>query len=185
MKPFANKFLSAAFTESYSHPEGNTAELILIILNKLQRPVRFKDLVEAVGQTSLTRGARSNEVTLDARPGESLTIDENRHLLQRLFLEIQKLTIEQRKSLLLNMTDSYGYSVEWFVFAGVASEAQLADLLMVPLDEFRVLLDRLPMSDKEIAKQLGMNPTKVANIRKAVRDRLARCRALFLKEERR
>jgi hypothetical protein len=36
-----------------------------------------------------------------------------------LFVEIQKLGIEQRKSLLLNMTDGYGFSVKWFVFTGL------------------------------------------------------------------
>jgi hypothetical protein len=80
------------------------------------------------------------------------------------------------------MTDSYGFSIEWFVFTGIATEAQLAKLLEISTDEFKLLLNDLPMTDKEIANQLGMSPTKVANIRKAVRERLARCRQAFLRE---
>src|SRR5258705_11259344 len=119
----------------------------------------------------------SVELTLSADSGE------NHRLLKRLFAEIQKLEIEQRRALLLNMTDSYGYSIEWFLFTRIATEAELADLLGLSVEEFKRLLNDLPITDKEIAKQFGMTPTKVANIRKAVRERLARCRQAFLRGE--
>ena len=164
----------------------NTAELILLVLNRIQGPIKFKDLVEVISDLAFGQRVYTDEV--DYLPsimpvGESVEADENRRLLERLFAEIQKLGIEQRKSLLLNMTDSYGYSIEWFAFTGIATEAQLADLLQVSVDEFRQLLNDLPMTDKEIAKQLGITPMKVANIRKAVRDRLVRCRQAFLREK--
>jgi len=56
---------------------------------------------------------------------------ERRLLLHRLFEEIQRLSAEQRNALLLNMTDSHGYSIEWFLFANIATDDQLAALLEV------------------------------------------------------
>src|SRR6185295_2785231 len=101
---------------------------------------------------------------------------DNRRLLNGLFSEIQHLRLEQRKSLLLNMTDSYGYGIEWFLFTKIATEEHLARLLEVSIEQFRKLLDELPMSDEEIAKDLGISQTKVMNIRRAVRERLDRRR---------
>ena len=180
--------LSAALGEArFKSGKTNTAELILLLLNNVHGPIRFKDLIEAISETVFAQHLNRHEVN-DPPPitpiEEAVDVGENRRLLERLFAEIQKLGIEQRKSLLLNMTDSYGYSIEWFAFTGIAKEAQLAELLQVSVEEFRLLLNDLPMTDKQIAKQLGISPTKVANIRKAVRDRLARCRRAFLKEQR-
>ena len=179
--------LSSALAEArFDSRKKNTAELILLVLNKIQRPVKLKDLVQVINEIALLRSANVDEaeylrsITLVEA---SVNADENRRLLERLFSEIQKLGIEQRKSLLLNMSDSYGYSIEWFAFTGIATEAQLAELLQVSVKEFRGLLNDLPITDKDIARQLGISPTRVANIRKAVRDRLARCRRAFLKEE--
>ena len=180
--------LSSIATEIRVSPKKNTAELILLILQKLQRPIKLKDLLGLISEISGVQRLNINEVNYQLKhsPVElSLSADsaENRRLLERLFAEIQKLEIEQRRALLLNMTDSYGYSVEWFVFTRITTEAELADLLGLSVDEFKRLLNDLPMTDKEIAKQLGMSPTKVANIRKAVRERLARCRQAFLRGE--
>jgi hypothetical protein len=113
------------------------------------------------------------------RPPEDLP--EKRRLLHRLLLEIQKLDINQRRALLLNMTDSYGYSIEWFLFTKIATEVELANLLDVSIDEFKELLNELPMTDKEIAKRCEMDATRISNIRKAVRERLARCRDAFFR----
>jgi len=166
----------------------NTAELILLILQKLQRPIRLKDFVGLIGEMTAPHHLNINEVNYQLKPSSvelTLSADsaENHRLLERLFGEIQKLEIEQRRALLLNMTDSYGYSIEWFLFTRIATEAELADLLGLSVEEFKRLLNDLPMTDKEIATHLGISPTKVANIRKAVRERLARCRQAFLRGE--
>jgi RNA polymerase sigma factor (sigma-70 family) len=166
----------------------NTAELILLILQKVKHPIRLRDLVGLISEITFVQQLNTNEVNYSPNAFQiELTISndsaENRRLLERLFVEIKKLEIEQRRALLLNMTDSYGYSIEWFLFTRIATEAELADLLQLSVDEFRRLLNALPMTDKEIAKLLGVSPTKVANIRKAVRERLARCRKAFLRGE--
>ena len=167
----------------------NTAELILLLLDKVRKPIKLKDLVDLIdglrppGPANLHETNPAQEFpTAENEPTLAIGTVKTRRLLERLFAEIHKLGIEQRKSLLLNMTDSYGFSIEWFVFTGIATEAQLAKLLEISTDEFKLLLIDLPMTDKEIANQLGMSPTKVANVRKAVRERLARCRQAFLRE---
>lgn len=181
--------LSASANEiRASSNKRNTAELILLTLQKLQRPIRLKNLVGLISEITLGQQLYTDEVNYVPNASEiDLTLygdsAENRRLLERLFAEIKKLEIGQRRALLLNMTDSYGYSVEWFLFTRIATEAELADLLGLSVDEFKLLLNALPMTDKEIAKLLGVGPTKVANIRKAVRERLARCRKAFLKGE--
>ena len=181
--------LSVMTAEVRTDPQKrNTAELILLLLNKIQQPVRFRDFMELISELVASQ-CKGIEVVDSEQPlaltqdehASSSSAAENRVLLERLFAEILKLGVEQRKSLLLNMTDSYGYSIEWFVFTGIATEAELASLLELSVDEFRQLLNDLPMTDKEIAKQLGVSSTRVANIRKAVRDRLARCRQAFLR----
>jgi len=90
--------------------------------------------------------------------------------------------VEQRKSLLLNMTDSYGYGIEWFLFAKITSEERLASLLELSIEQFRELLDQLPLSDAQIARELGISESKVMNIRRAVRERLNRRRQAFFDE---
>src|SRR5207247_4392931 len=109
-------------------------------------------------------------------PPYAITELDNQRLLKRLFAEIQNLRVEQRKSLLLNMSDSYGYGIEWFLFTQIATEERLASLLEVTIEQFRALLNSLPMSDAEIASELGVTEKRVKNIRRAVRERLERRR---------
>lgn len=188
--PYATQSELSSIAEEFrfDNRKRNTAELILILLDKVRRPIKLRDLVDLInglrssGPSSLEEINPSQEFLTDNEGSLAAGVVKTRRLLERLFAEIHKLGIEQRKSLLLNMTDSYGFSIEWFMFTGIATEAQLARLLEVSTDEFKLLLNHLPMTDKEIANQLGMSPTKVANIRKAVRERLARCRQAFLRE---
>jgi hypothetical protein len=77
----------------------------------------------------------------------------------------------------------YGFGVEWFVFTGIVSEDQLANLLDLSVEEFRRLLDTLPMTDNQIAELLGIDSAKIANIRKAVRDQLKRRRQALVTEK--
>jgi DNA-directed RNA polymerase specialized sigma24 family protein len=168
--------------------DRDAAELLMFALNRIAAPIKFGDLVSAI----FTPGAIEPE-TLEIVPIEASDIQainaladpvatfERQVLLAQLFEEISKLSSIQRQALLLNMTDSYGFSIEWFVFAGVATEAQLAELLEVSIDEFAALLDRVPLTDKEIATRLRLDSVNVGNIRKAVRDRLKRRRQAFVR----
>jgi len=166
----------------------NTAEVVLLVLTRIGRPIRLHDLIDLAGHLVEAQPISFDETLSDHSTQsvsqlDPLTAIETRLLLERLFREIQKLGVQQRKSLLLNMTDSYGYSIEWFLFTKIATERELSNLLQIPVDQFKLLLGDLPMTDKEIAEHLEISPTRVANMRRAVRDRLERCRQAFLHGE--
>jgi RNA polymerase sigma factor (sigma-70 family) len=172
-------------------PKRNTAELVLLVLDNLGRPVKLAELVDLVNMAA--EGVQVQTVSIDdthyvqASPLATFQPDviaglDNQRLLNRLFAEIQNLRVEQRKSLLLNMSDSYGYGIEWFLFTHIATEEHLASLLEISIEQFRQLLNELPMSDAKIARELGVSQTKVMNIRRAVRERLERHRKAFFNE---
>jgi len=188
--PSRDELLSVADQLRATMPGRSTAELILLLLDQIEKPVQFGDLVgltfacqrkdthRLVGE-STELGLRDGLCAVSENPSVVL---EARLLLDRLFSEIQKLRPVQRKALLLNMSDSQGDGIQWFLFANIATEEQMAALLEVSVGEFRQLLEHLPMTDKEIGRQIGIDAVKVANIRKAVRDRLERRRRAFLGE---
>lgn len=166
----------------------NTAELTLLVLDNLGRPVKFDDLVDLVNIAA--QGVQVQTISIEEKhfvqasplvistPDFAASID-NQRLLQRLLGEIQRLNVEQRKSLLLNMSDCYGYGIEWFLFTKIATEDLLANLLQLSVSDFRRLLAELPMSDEDIARELGVSAAKVMNMRRAVRERLNRRRRAF------
>lgn len=181
-------FPSAQFDQGYKR---NTAELILLVLNNTARPIKFDEFVDLVNIASA--GVQVQTISIDdehyvqssplvSYQPDFITVVENQNLLNRLFAEIETLRVEQRKSLLLNMTDSYGFGIEWFLFTKIATEEHLAELLEVSIEQFRIMLNDLPMSDAEIARDLGISQSRVMNMRRAVRERLERRRQAFLGE---
>jgi hypothetical protein len=169
----------------------NTAELILLVLNNVGRPIKFDEFVDLVNIASA--GVQVQTINIDdehfvqSSPLVSYQPDfiaglENQRLLNSLIAEIGTLRVEQRKSLLLNMTDSHGFGIEWFLFTKIATEEHLAKLLEVSIEQFRRMLNDLPMSDAQIARELGIDASKVRHIRNAVRQRLERRRRAFLGE---
>lgn len=176
---------------SSSTYKRNTAELILLVLKNAGRPIKFDEFVDLVNIASA--GVQVQTISIDdenyVQSGPLVTYQpdlvaglDNQRLLNRLLAEIETLRIEQRKSLLLNMTDSYGFGIEWFLFTKIATEERLARLLEVSIEQFREMLSELPMSDAEIARDLGISQSKVTNMRRAVRERLERRRRAFLGE---
>lgn len=169
----------------------NTGELMIMVLNNAGSPLRFDEFVDLVDIASA--GVQVHTVSIDDKhyvqssplvtfQPDVIAAMENQHLLTRLFAEIQGLRVEQRKSLLLNMSDSYGYGIEWFLFTRIATEEHLATLLEVSIEQFRKLLRELPMTDAQIAQELGVSQAKVSNMRRAVRERLDRRRRQFFGE---
>lgn len=181
-------FQSDQFERPYKR---NTAELILLVLNNVGRPIKFDEFVDLVNIA--IAGVQVQTINIDdehfvqSSPLVSYQPDfigglENQRLLNRLIAEIGTLRIEQRKSLLLNMTDSNGFGIEWFLFTKIATEEHLAKLLEVSIEQFRRILNDLPMSDAQIARELGIDASRVMHIRNAVRQRLERRRRAFLGE---
>lgn len=179
-------------SDQFERPiKRNTAELILLVLNNVGCPIKFDEFVDLVNIASA--GVQVQTINIDdehfvqSSPLVSYQPDfigglENQRLLNRLMVEIGALSVEQRKSLLLNMTDSYGFGIEWFLFTEIATEEHLAKLLEVSIEQFRKMLNDLPMSDEQIARELGIGASKVMHIRNAVRQRLERRRRAFLGE---
>jgi hypothetical protein len=131
----------------FDRQDRSTAEVVLSILRTVGHPIRLNDLITAAcghqsGESETISIDALNEAENTALSSVQDTADmlETRHLLKLLFEEIQKLNAAQRKSLLLHMTDSHGYSIEWFLFTETATKEQLAALLEVSLDQFRELL---------------------------------------------
>ena len=169
----------------------NTAELMLLVLKNVGHPVKFDEFVDLVNIASA--GVQVQTISIDdahfvqssplvSYQADFISVMENQRLLNKLFTEIGALRIEQRKSLLLNMSDSYGFGIEWFLFTRIATEEHLASLLELSIEQFRKILKELPMSDSDIAKQLGTTGAKVRHMRRAVRERLDRRRRTFLGE---
>jgi RNA polymerase sigma factor (sigma-70 family) len=179
-------FQSQEFEQSQKR---NTAELILLVLDNIGHPVRLDELVDLVNIAA--QGVQVQTISIDDKyyvqssplvvvQPDFIAAHENQRLLHRLFAEIQDLHLDQRKSLLLNMSDSYGFGIEWFIFTKIATEEHLAQLLELTIEQFKNLLNELPLSDSQIARDLGIDQTKVKNIRRAVRERLQRRRRDFL-----
>ena len=179
-------------SDQFERPiKRNTAELILLVLNNVGCPIKFDEFVDLVNIASA--GVQVQTINIDdehfvqSSPLVSYQPDfiggiENQRLLNRLIAEIGTLRVEQRKSLLLNMTDSHGFGIEWFLFTQIATEEHLANLLEVSIEEFRRMLNDLPMSDAQIARELGIGESQVRHMRRAVRERLQRRRQAFLRE---
>jgi len=166
----------------------NTAELILLVLKNVGHPVKFDEFVDLVNIAGA--GVQVQTLSIDdehfvqssplvSYQPDFISVMENQRLLNKLFTEIGTLRVEQRKSLLLNMSDSYGFGLEWFLFTRIATEEHLASLLELSIEQFRRILNELPMSDGDIAKQLGTTGARVRNMRRAVRERLDRRRRTF------
>jgi len=171
--------------------ERDTGALILLLLEKIGRPVKFNDLISAVtwerleSETVAIETMLTDDTRLVSSALEPHLALEAKSLAEGLFQEIGSLEPAQRQALLLNMKDSHGYSIEWFLFANIATEEQLAELLEIPVEGFMKLMHALPMTDKEIGRRIGIEAMKVANMRKAVRDRLERFRRSFSGQSRR
>ena len=110
--------------------------------------------------------------------------------LQRLWIEIHQLLPRQRYCYLLNPTDG---EIDIFPHNGVAGIVQIGRELAISNDQFAllakelalpegagydekfaILWNRLPLSDKLIAKTLSCTQQQVINLRKEARKRLGR-----------
>ncbi len=113
-----------------------------------------------------------------------------RLLLQRLWIEILQLKPRQRFAYLLNPTDG---EIDVFPANGIAtiveigrslaltntqfdqiSKEQPPELTGAYEEKFAMLWNRLPLSDKLIARLLEATPQQVINLRKVARERLGR-----------
>jgi DNA-directed RNA polymerase specialized sigma24 family protein len=131
----------------------------------------------ASGLTSRSEGLRhdAGEVTVastDPSPGD---VVEQRDTLERLWAEIRLLPRHQRAALLLNLRDGAGRGMIGLLpLIGLATQAEIAGVLDVPVARLEEIWDELPVEDEWIARELGVTRRQVINFRKCARERLWR-----------
>jgi DNA-directed RNA polymerase specialized sigma24 family protein len=98
-----------------------------------------------------------------------------RAYLEKLWVEIRRMSPAHCAALLLNLRDARGAcAIELFLITGVASFAQLAGAVGRTEEWLAAIWNRLPVDDLTIAEHLGLNRQQVINLRKSARLRLAR-----------
>jgi hypothetical protein len=150
------------------------AWLVERILDESSAPVPFSELVERVAKhwrISDKRELRSYDLAHQTPSVETKLAQ--RGWLKRLWSEIGALPRAQRISLLLNLRDERGEAALTLLpIAGVASLAQIASAVEMPVEELTRLWNGLPLDDLRIAHRLGLNRQRVIDLRRSARARL-------------
>jgi len=149
--------------------------VIEAILNAARGPMVFEELVDAATEWSGSREgpAPSLDQLPDPRPAADTRLVD-RNYIRRLWDEICQLSLEHRKALLLNLSDSAGGDIQLFDWLGIAGVAQIARTLEMDPLKFAELWKQLPLDDTRIAQELGLGRQDVVNRRSAARKRLMR-----------
>ena len=100
---------------------------------------------------------------------------EQRLYLERLWVEICQLPLEQRSALLLNLRDPHESSMITLLSdIGIATVREVAAALALPVETLARLWNDLPLDDSTIAQHLQVTRQQVINFRVSARRRLAR-----------
>jgi hypothetical protein len=158
----------------------NRAEQLASIFKKLTAPVRLNDLLNAImsleGISPQENRTRPVEELPDAR--SEINFDQKlqeRQLLERLWTEIQDLSMKQRAALLLSLRDeNRGAVLQLFPAMGIATIKQLCAVLSMDVRQLGDLWKELPLDDLRIGSLLGITRQQVINLRKCARERLSR-----------
>jgi hypothetical protein len=168
-QPLVKSAAPAARTSS-----REAARLVESILDERSAPLPFNDLVETVAQhwrISDQQKPHSADVAHQAPSVETKLAQ--RGWLRRLWMEIGGLPRAQRISLLLNLRDERGEAALTLLpLTGVATMAQIAKALEMPVEELSRLWNGLPLDDLRIAARLGLNRQRVIDLRRTARQKL-------------
>jgi len=94
--------------------------------------------------------------------------------LRAIWTEITKLRPSPAKALLLNLRIQGEYGLEAFIDSGIATPAEVAELLGFETERFqKEIMDELPWPDKRVAAYLECTEEQVSNLRSAARRALA------------
>jgi hypothetical protein len=162
------------------------ADLLAAIFEWVGGPVEIDALVTTVADL---QGITDRPVfDVAAGEGEAPTLEEclpdprtsvadeleRRSYLQRLWSEITRLPLSQRKALLLNLKDVQEGVISLLPLTGAATFREIAEALGMTAEDLAELWNELPMDDATIAGRLGLARQQVINLRKSARARLAR-----------
>jgi DNA-directed RNA polymerase specialized sigma24 family protein len=179
-------------TRSFEHKSAthtvaaaaNLKELLTSIFQRAGRAIELDELVGIVAEAwNIKDHPASNEIDNERTPLENIA-DERRHVdrevdgriyLERLWVEISRMSPCHCAALLLNLKDAHGAcAIELFLITGVTSFKHLADALGQTEEWLASIWNRLPVDDLTIAEHLGLSRQQVINLRKSARQRLAK-----------
>jgi RNA polymerase sigma factor (sigma-70 family) len=141
-------------------------DLVKTVIRNAGGPLQLNDLVSAVAEIKGIRDVdptAADDRIADPRPAAS---PDDASFLKKVWEELKQLPVRQRMALLLNLRD--------FPVTEVASMADIAGVLEMPVQELARMWNDLPIDDLKIADRLGITRQQVINLRKAARARLAR-----------
>jgi len=159
------------------------AELIASLFNYLGGPIEFDELVsgvaalQGISDQPIESLADYEDATFEPAAAEPDPAwrTEKKFFLQRLWEELQQLSLNQRAALLLNLKDATGFgAISLFPATGIASVRQLATALEINPERLAEMWNDLPIEDARIAELTGLTRQQVINARKSGRERLAR-----------
>jgi DNA-directed RNA polymerase specialized sigma24 family protein len=185
LRDHPNGILSASLLVEDLH-RTKLKELLTAIFEHLKGPIEIDELVKLVAEvcgiqdraTSAERNEETSgnlsELLPDTRTDVELEL-EQRSYLKKLWSEVCELPEKQRAALLLNLKDAQGGSgLALFPLTGTTNFGQLAQALLMSIEELSGLWSELPLDDLRIAARLGLTRQQVINLRKSARERLAR-----------
>jgi RNA polymerase sigma factor (sigma-70 family) len=152
-----------------------THDLLASIFKDVGEPINLTDVVSVVSDI---RGVKdtpvasfeANEASLSFRlPDSRLRVDsalEMREPLGRMWQGLRELRRDQFRAYLLYARDSSGEDlITLLLAAGLTTEAEIAPLLGMTLDQFRDLWLKLPLDSKSISQELGVTLERVYKLR--------------------
>jgi RNA polymerase sigma factor (sigma-70 family) len=187
----STSFISTAWVRRfYENPESviealssggdiqslGTDDLLASIFKDIGEPINLTDVINVVSDI---RGVKDAPVaSLDANgsnlslrlPDSKVRVDsvlEMREPLMQIWQGLRELPRDQFRAYLLYARDSSGEDlINLLVGAEIATEEEIALLLGMTLDEFRYLrLNRLPLDNETISKELGVTLERVYKLR--------------------
>ncbi len=166
--------------------QGDVTEFsnfLTALFTRIGLPIEMDDLMRLAGALLQIRDEAAVSTTTEdggelagiAAQGDIAWQVEKRIFLQRLWDELLLLPVPQRAALLLNLRDANGHGcIALFPVTGVAGLPQLAAALELPLEQFALLWNQLPLDDAAIGELLKLTRQQVINLGKSARERLAR-----------
>lgn len=146
------------------------------ILETIGGPVEFDLLVAAAAAASgliEPREGYDPDTVAAPMPSPEVHIDQRR-FLARVWREIGELPVRQRTALLLNLRDATGAGLLWLLpITGIATIADIARVLDLPVPEFARLWREIPLDDAAIGARMGCTRQQVINLRMSARKRLS------------
>lgn len=153
---------------------------LIAIFEWVGGPIEFNQLVTIAADVidqrpgSNESASTASEDLVNTVPGIDVVV-ERRLYLERVWGQVTTLPLLQRSALLLNLRDVRGGSAIVFLpHLGIASKAQIAEVLSMSMQQFSQMWHELPLEDSQIASLLGITRQQVINLRKSGRERLAR-----------